>query len=281
MARIATVFREDAILLADLVAAPLAVRFVTDEIIDVTDSAMGFDYERFVNSEVAFAQSLPFNEATLAPFAIRCSENVTTVDVHASTYSAYRAAREQYSELALDERLRMAMDGIPATYLHTFGVNCTVETRDGRMVLVRRSAINESTVGQLSISVSENSNTGDVRGGVFDPSVTLLRGLEEELGLLPVDLAEAPLFHSLVAQVPDGQISLAAHVRTTLTASDVLARQLLASDAAEAGGIVTVPFNPETIERLIEEHDAWVPWALPALAGALRVRFGAAATGVA
>jgi hypothetical protein len=278
MAQIPTVFLDHgapcAVLLADLLEAPLRARFVLNDVVDVTDETFVLDRLRFVATEASFAASLPFNEQTLAPYSLTHEGDATVVSLHSSHYSAYRAAREQFEELSLDERAAVVSRGVFASLCHTFGVNATVETADGQLVLVRRSVVNESSVGQLSISVSENSNVDDIVDGVFDPEVTLLRGLEEELGLTAADLAEPVRFHSLIAQVPDGQLSLAAHVVTSLTSSEVLERHASASDAHEAGGFVVVAFDPTTIEQVLDEHPSWVPWAPPALLGALRVRFG-------
>ena len=263
-----------AALLADLVVAPLRARFFSDDVVDVTDRALVLDRLRFDATEAAFASSLPFNEQTLAPYSLVADADVTVVSLRSSYYSAYRAAREQFEELTLEERADVVSRGVFAPLSHTFGVNATVETLDGQLVLVRRSTVNESSVGQLSVSVSENSNVDDVDGDTFDPEVTLLRGLEEELGLVAADLAAPVRFHSLIAQVPDGQLSLAAHVMTRLDSAELLERQASAADAHEADGFVVAAFTPGNIEQLLGQHPSWVPWAPPALIGALRVRFG-------
>jgi hypothetical protein len=278
MARVPTMFSAHgesyAFLLANLVTAPLRARFVMDDVIDVTDEAFAFDRGRFAVAEAAFASVLPFNEQTLAPYALKHEPNTTVISLHSSHYSAYRAAREQFEERSLEERSLAVSRGVSASFSHTFGVNATVETADGQLVLVRRSVVNESSVGQLSISVSENSNVYDVVEGAYDPTVTLLRGLEEELGLTAADLTGPVVFHSLIGQIPDAQLSLSAHVVTALESSEVLQRHVSATDAHEAGGFVVIAFTPENIEQLLDEHPSWVPWAPPALIGALRVRFG-------
>lgn len=267
-----------AVFLADLISFPLDARQAGYEgFVDVREGAPQLDIRLFDQVEKEFASSLPFNEQTLAPHAIRQVDGRTTVSFHVSKYSAYRAARQQFETLPLSERVLLATSnglGTPSWFSHTFGVNLTVETSDGQVLLVRRSAVNESSVGQLSVSVSENSNVGDVRDGVFDPSVTGVRGLEEELGLVVSDLSEPLAFHSLIVQVPDGQFSLSGHAVTDLTTSEVLQRHRNAGDAHEAAGFVVIDFTPRAVEELLEQHSFWVPWAPPALIGALRVRFG-------
>lgn len=277
-----------AVILADLVEAPLDARLESAAVfeVDVRDPEL-LDNDRFDAARRRYSIELAWDETTLAPKSLthaRSDEGYRTrVRLAASSYAAFKAAREQIVDLDFETRISLltrAGLGAPASFSHTFGVNCTLETSDGKMLLVRRGIANEATTGQLSVAMSENSNIDDVVDNTFDPLDTAIRGFDEELGLSPDDLGAPELgiapvtFNAIIAQVPDCAISVVGHAVTHLSVDEVLEKQRGAKDAHESGGFEVCEFSPDAITELLSSDLQWTSWTPAALLGAIRVRFG-------
>lgn len=151
---------------------------------------------------------------------------------------------------------------------NSFGINLTVETADGQLLLTRRSAKTASGQNLRHISVNEGMALVDVDPltGRPDPYRTALRGIAEELG---VDLEAQPemrdriTFHSLVCDVTRNEWALLGHVdlRETVwtSASFLHARQLgMAPDAWESNAIEFIPMTKTAIETALEDDKEWV-----------------------
>lgn len=232
--------------------------------------------------------SLPYVEATLAPKAIRFGDE--TVDgaielsLSTSTYDRFLAAVDVRADgdpdVVLAAMLRLRL-GTPPELSHSLGVNLTLETADGKFLWSRRSSAAHIDGGMLAPAMNEGASTVDVDAlGHWDPVRTALRGLAEELGLGPEDLAARPGRasvepHSVIAQVGNGGISVLAHATTRLSADEVERRRAGAPDHREADGpLVRSEASMAGLRDLLVAGGAWVGWGPAALLGLASVRFG-------
>src|SRR4029077_3858068 len=75
---------------------------------------------------------------------------------------------------------------IPAAS-HRFGINITVETADGMLVLSRRGPITDSYHGAMHSGVNENMKAADLGTGTMAVEHAVSRALHEELGIRTSD----------------------------------------------------------------------------------------------
>jgi hypothetical protein len=151
---------------------------------------------------------------------------------------------------------------------NSFGVNLTVETADGDIILTKRSGKTQSAKNLRHISVNEGMAIIDVdqRTGVPDPYLTALRGIEEELGITLPDepgTRERIIFHSLVCDVTRYEWALLGHVNLTGTpwtnAEFINARRFgMSPDDWESDSISFLPVAPKAIEEALRDDSDWV-----------------------
>ncbi|PPL17340.1 hypothetical protein [Microterricola pindariensis] len=96
--------------------------------------------------------------------------------------------------------------------LGAIGLNATVITSDGYLVLAKRSRHASSGRNGYHISVNEGMLPSDAKwNGKVDPIAALLRGLEEELGVSHVERSAVRL-HTVMYDVRRYQLGLLAHI---------------------------------------------------------------------
>jgi hypothetical protein len=148
-------------------------------------------------------------------------------------------------------------------FSHTFGLNATVESADGQVLLTRRGARTRQQQGRLHISVNEGMRPDDLdERGNPDPLRALLRGCHEELGLsIP---PEQVTMHTLVLDVTRYEWALLGHVDlrgTHWTLPRIRAQRSLgaAPDDWETDQLVPVTFHPDHVLRWLGQRGDWVP----------------------
>lgn len=182
-------------------------------------------------------------------------------------YAAYRVVGRRWEALGADRHERLDGENlrtvIPALS-QSFGVNLTVETDDGHVLLTRRSMRTNGWNGRLHISVNEGMATVDVgTDGCPDPYRTAERGLEEELGL-DVDRSSITL-HTLVLDVGKYEWAFLGHVDlrgTRWTSQRILAHRALGAAMDDWETLTPVPcrFLPDDVLELLRQRGtAWVP----------------------
>lgn len=145
--------------------------------------------------------------------------------------------------------------------VNAVGLNATLVTDDGMLVLVRRST--RATSGRTGFHISVNEGMQerdrDLRRSL-DPHVGLVRGVREELGI-EIDTASVRL-HTAMFDVRRYQFGLLGHIDLAgsgITAADVLLarRHGLAQDKFENGSLSLVPWEFDEVVAALNEPD-WV-----------------------
>lgn len=145
--------------------------------------------------------------------------------------------------------------------LHAVGLNATLVTDDGQLVLVRRSPRADSGRGGWHISVNEGMQHLDRNiAGQLDPHLGLVRGVYEELGLRisPNNVR----FHTAMFDMRRYQFGLLGHIDlsgTGITAADVvMARKLgLSKDRFENSHVEVIPWRFVDVMSKLKEPD-WI-----------------------
>lgn len=163
--------------------------------------------------------------------------------------------------------------------VNAVGLNATVITDDGQLVLVRRSSRATSGRTGLHISVNEGMRDQDRDGRrSLDPHLGLVRGVWEELGI-EIE-ASSVRIHTAMFDVRRYQFGLLGHIDLTgtgITAADVVLarRHGLAQDKFENGELVLVPWELGHVAAVLQEP-SWVAhgWLnlLHSAVGAFRAR---------
>lgn len=210
-----------------------------------------------------------WNGETVAVDAIQTGrvgtrENPTLTVV---TYPSDHAAATVCSDLWKDQFdadqivLPLDLDRPIPGMLHAVGLNATLVTDDGQLVLVRRAARAVSGRTGWHTSVNEGMKDEDRdANNKLDPHQGLVRGVREELGI-SVDPACISI-HTAMFDVRRYQFGLLGHIDLTgtgITAADIIvARRIgLAKDRFENSEIVTVPWKFDAVFSKISEPD-WV-----------------------
>lgn len=168
-------------------------------------------------------------------------------------------------------QLQQMRDGLPGM-LHAIGLNATLVTSDGFLVLTRRNPRMSSGRDGWHISVNEGMTRYDRHKNVLDPRVGLVRGVQEELGL---DISmDNVVIHSAIHDVTRYQFGLLGHIDlqgTTITADRVLAARKLAlgRDKVENTHLEVIDFNAREVKRVLREDNwlahGWVNLVLSAI----------------
>lgn len=154
-----------------------------------------------------------------------------------------------------------------------FGLNCTIETADGKLFIARRGKNARGWNGRWHTSFNEGVSIADRLPGLeVDIIGAFGRGLKEEIGLDPRDITnfqDLLNIHALILDVDNYQWGLLAHLdlRGTVYTSHYLQglRNVgAAADDWEASEVRFIEFgkNPNGILLEIENSTTWVPHGL-------------------
>lgn len=184
-----------------------------------------------------------------------------------SDYATFRTVADAWAEHSGSARptpgdLQDVLPGLS----NSFGINLTVVTADGELLLTTRSVKTATAADLRHISVNEGMSVADEdpETGIPDPYRTALRGIEEELGAdLGADGRRYITFHSLVCDVARYEWALLGHVDLTGTewtsAAFRHARMLgVAPDYWETSNIEFIPFNAEAVQEALQDDSNWV-----------------------
>jgi len=214
-----------------------------------------------------------WNEGKLGLSAIYLSREpqrdwpVLTLHFHETEYAAFSAIGAAWQRhvkgrdlaaLLPAERLRSVLPGLS----HSFGVNATVVTADGRVLLTKRSAATSSARPLTHISVNEGMRADDLdENRRPDPYATLMRGIREEIGV-DVSAGQAT-FHALILDATRYQWALLGHVDLSGTewdAAKVLSARVVgrAVDNWETDNLRAIPFTVDDVIRELRDPSAWI-----------------------
>jgi len=195
-------------------------------------------------------------------------------------YATACAIEEAWESLTLEQR--RSIDGnslrrVDPLLCNGFGLNCTIETADGFVLLTHRSDYTRGWKRHRHISFNEGLSVRDLLpGGVVDLERGFARGLHEELGIqasqIP-DFRRRLVVHTFVLDVDRYQWGLLAHLNleeTDITSAAIrMARNLgAATDDWEASDISFIPFKDSATEVISEliNPNSWVSHGLLNLA---------------
>jgi len=195
-------------------------------------------------------------------------------------YATACAIEQAWQSLPLDQR--RDVDGndlrqVDPLLSNSFGLNCTLETADGFVLLTRRSDYARGWQRCRHISFNEGLSTMDRSpGGIVDLNRGFARGLHEELG---IDASQIPNFqdrlvvHTVLLDVDRYQWGLLAHLNlegTDITSVAIqIARNLgAAPDDWEASELTFLPFSdsPKDVIAELQGSEPWVSHGLLNLA---------------
>lgn len=184
-----------------------------------------------------------------------------------SDYATFRAVAGAWAEQSGQTRLTPEdLQRVQPGLSHSFGINLTVETADGQLMLTTRSAKIATAANLRHITVNEGMSVSDEdpETGVLDPYRTALRGIEEELGVdLGADGRRHITFHSLICDTTRYEWALLGHVNLTgteWTSSSFRHARLLgiAPDSWETSNIEFIPFDAEAVQEALQDDSNWV-----------------------
>lgn len=192
---------------------------------------------------------------------------VYTLVFHPTDYAATRHTEKWWGEvMKRDDLVTLGREDLGHIYpgmSHSFGLNATVVTDDGQLILVRRSARISSGRPLTHISVNEGMQLSDLDASKAPDVVhALLRGVEEELGLRDVP-RDSVLLHSLVLDATRYQWALLGHVDlrgTGIRFEDVdrARRAGQATDGWENDRVYGIPFTPEDVLKALKDRTSWI-----------------------
>jgi hypothetical protein len=193
-----------------------------------------------------------------------------------SDYANFCALGEIWTAVPIESRRAIdgdAMREVDPLLSASFGLNCTIQTADGKLLVTRRSKLARGWEGLWHTSFNEGLSALDLRpGGYVDILGAFGRGLREELGIdwqQLTDFAERLTIHTLLLDVDNYQWGLLAHLdlrSTDITSTAIrIARNLgAAHDAWEASELRFLPFadaGNAVVDELTRARD-WVPHGL-------------------
>jgi len=210
----------------------------------------------------------------------RAEEPVLVMQFREENYATFFAIDEIWKSTGTGTR--RSFDGdrlrqVDPLLSNCFGINCTVETADGQVLLTTRSTLAHGWASHSHISFNEGLSSLDRRpGGVVDVLGAFERGFQEEIG---VSIRELPDFfnrlviHSLVLDVDRYQWALLAHLNlenTSLTSTKLSAMRSLgaATDDWEASDVRFISFSdsPTAVLSELKSSRPWVAHGLLNLA---------------
>lgn len=187
-----------------------------------------------------------------------------TLTFHENEYARHIAISQLWESLPLQKR--RALDGnqlrvVDPVVSTSFGLNCTLETADGQLLLTRRSIFTFGSHDRWHISFNEGLSKLDRRpGSSIDLYHAYARGLREEIGLEEsqiVNFRERLKIHTLILDVDRYQWGLLAHLDlrdTEITSTEIRVGCTLgaAHDGWESSQIRFIPFTNSADEVLAE-----------------------------
>lgn len=204
---------------------------------------------------------------------------VLSMQFEARQYSRSRAVQELWMSLPFEERRSLSGDQlreVDSLLCNAFGVNCTVSTADGKLLVARRGA---NTIGQQGFwhtSMNEGVAIIDSRpGGIVNLSEAYWRGLHEELGITREMAKNSEVVvHSVILDVDRYEWALLGHLDlgpSGITSTQIIQMRNLgmAPDGWEASDIRFIDFTHKdisSVERELENHSQWIPHGLVNLA---------------
>jgi len=150
----------------------------------------------------------------------------------------------------------------------SFGLNCTVETHDGQVLLTKRSVFTYGGNEKWHISFNEGLSKMDRQPGArLDLYRAFARGLREEIGIEEQQVSnfnERLKIHSLILDVDRYQWGLLAHLDlrgTEITSTAIrLSRNIgAAHDDWESSEIKFIPFT-DSADEVIQELREGADW---------------------
>ena len=195
-------------------------------------------------------------------------------------YASARASEEFWLAQPLNDRRHLdgsILRSVDPFFSNGFGLNCTVATSDGHVLLSRRGPKARGWVGSWHTSFNEAVSVEDrPPGRDVDLIGAFGRGLKEELGLDPAQLPgfrDALTIHTLMLDVDTYQWGLLAHLNlsnTEFTSERLRGLRNLgaAPDDWEASEIRFIRFDSgsQDVVAEIERSEEWVPHGLLNLA---------------
>jgi hypothetical protein len=254
---------------ADLTDLPLIGRLNREQEVDVRAPSLVLD--QLDTMEKGFLSQLRYSETTLAPRMVRTNDNNVSLQLAASNYARFLAAMQVFGSYSLDDQRRefaKYSTGTPPWFSHTLGVNCSLETGDGKLMWTVRpptAAIEPNAVAPV---MNEGSNIADVIGDEWDPERVARRGFHEELGFRVNDSTLAFSFYAVVAQFGSGGVCVMGHATTPLTLQEVIEQHYNAIDSHEhVNGLFACDANPESLLAFVDAHPLheWSTWGLCSL----------------
>ncbi|CAM02105.1 hypothetical protein [Saccharopolyspora erythraea] len=217
-----------------------------------------------------------WNEEKLGVAAVRVSrdprydEPQLRIHFHQTDYATFSVLTNAWAQHVRDLDVETLSAGLLREVLpglsHSFGINATVVTADGRLLLTKRNARISSNRPLTHISVNEGMRADDLTAGRPDPYATLRRGIEEELG---IDIPPAAgVFHSLILDANRYQWAFLGHVDLAGTKWD--AARVKAARAAgrsidnwETDAVRDIPFTFDAVVEELADHQGWIAhgWA--------------------
>lgn len=154
---------------------------------------------------------------------------------------------------------------------HSFGMNATLETADGMLLVTKRGRGTSGWHGRWHTSVNEGTGPMDASpGGRVDVLDTLVRGIREEIGadIASIqDVAGRMVVHTLMLDVDRYEWGMLAHVDlrgTSWSSTEILAARAIgaAHDDWEASELRLLPFTVETVIEECMRPAEWIPHGL-------------------
>lgn len=204
-------------------------------------------------------------------------ENPTlSLEFEEREYASCRARQDIW--LALDERARRGLlerdrlRRVNALISSGFGLNATVETADGKLLVARRGEGTVAGAGLRHTSMNEGLNHSDREpNGRVNIAAAFSRGLREELGVDLVSVAAGVVVHSVILDVDRYEWALLGHIDlsdTPIHSGEIRALRNvgMAADDWESSEIEFIDFSAEGVLQEIDRQEEWIPHGLMNLA---------------
>lgn len=148
---------------------------------------------------------------------------------------------------------------------HSFGVNATVESSDGQLLLTRRGSATRTFSGHLHISMNEGMRPDDtVRVGDQDPIPSIRRvferGFVKELSLAPELVQRSELvIHTLLLDLFHYEWAALGHLNLAAKAHEIEIGAAAAEDW-EHDKLFTIRMSRQELEKQLFDEGPWVPY---------------------
>lgn len=211
-------------------------------------------------------------------------ETELEIEFEVRDYATCRAVQEVWLGLEpRDRRELLAGDAIREVdpfIASGFGLNLTVETSDGKVLLTRRGSHTSSWPNHRHISMNEGLNQSDMSpGGRVNIQHAFVRGLHEELGIHLETMSDYALdVHSLILDIDRYEWALLGHLdlrRSGVTSADLRQMRIvgMAADSWESSDLLFEDFTLAAISSEFDRQDEWIPHGLMNLALSYAYRF--------